>query len=315
MNTVRFKLHEWELEICTEVPSYIQMLRMNLPDYLKHSSQKNRTRKSERGKICFNIYHRTGSEKGITSELNQKAISRLKQHGFCQIVDTKTRNVSTFLNANRKIQDSALYHGGFLYPLFLNLLRFRAALIHASLVSKGNSGILIAGQSGAGKSTLSLSFLRQGFTYFSDEHPIVELNKGKIIGRSFMNRISIPSLSAKKNFPDLKKNLEWNSNIRKFYFNHVSKNGSLSATCSIDKILFPKFHRHGTFSIRRLKPIELFEQLTQDDYFFLNTQDSFKNNLGQNHLRIMMKLAGRAGFVMNYGPTDIGNLPASIENL
>lgn len=315
MNAFCFRLHEWEIEIHTEVPRYLQTLRANLPYYLNGSSKNIRTKIFDRRKICFNIYHRTGNEKWIASELDQKALSQLRQYGFCQIVNVRTRSASIFLSAKRKISDNVLYHAGFLHPLFLNLLQFRATLVHASLVSKRNSGVLIAGGSGAGKSILSVAFLRHGFTYFSDEHPIVELRNGEILGRSFVNRISLSSLSV-TNFPAIKKRLKWNSNTRKFYMNPWKENGSPPATCSIDKILFPRFHPRGTFTIQKLKPLELFRELAQDDYFLIDTHDSFRNNLGPNHLRIMMKLANSGeGFVVNYGPADIVNLPAVIENL
>jgi len=314
MNAFCFRLHEWEIEIHTEVPRYIQTLRANLPYYL-NGSQKKGPKNTDQQKIYFKICHRTEKEKGIALELDQNNISQLRQYGICQVVNTITRNVAIFMNANRKILDPVIYHAGFLYPLFLNLLQFHATLVHASLVSKRNSGVLIAGGSGAGKSILSVAFLRHGFTYFSDEHPIVELRNGEILGRSFVNRISLSSLSV-TNFPAIKKRLKWNSNTRKFYMNPWKKNGSPPATCSINKILFPRFHPHGTFTIRRLKPLELFRELAQDDYFLIDTHDSFRNNLGPNHLRIMMKLANSGeGFVVNYGPADIVNLPAVIENL
>ncbi len=313
--TVRFRLHRWGIEIHAEVPRYIQMLRTNLSYYLNNSSRNKRTKTSELRKIRFNIYHRTEKEKWMIPVFNQKKFYQWKHYGICQNVNSETGDTSVFINAKRKIPNNVIYHAGFLHPLFLNLLPSRATLIHASLVSKQNSGILIVGRSGAGKSTLSVAFLNHGFNYFSDEHPIVELCNGKIIGRNFINRVGLPSLSA-KNFPAFKKSFKWNANIRKFDFNPWTKNESLPETCSIDKILFPKFQPRSVFSIRRLKPLELFRELTQDDYFFIDTQDDFKNKLGQNHLKIMLELAnGRKGFAVNYGPADIGNLPATIENL
>lgn len=160
-----------------------------------------------------------------------------------------------------------------------------------------------------------MAFLHHGFNYFSDEHPILELRNGRIVGKSFMNRIGLTSVSA-KNFPTLKKSFQWNPNIRKFYFSPLKEDESLSDTCSIDKILFPKFKRDGVFNIRKLKPLELFNELAQDDYFFVDTQDNFGNKLGRNHVQLMMELTkDREGFEVNYGTADIENLPAVIENL
>lgn len=162
---------------------------------------------------------------------------------------------------------------------------------------------------------MSVTFLRHGFNYFSDEHPIVEQHDGNVIGKSFRNRITLTSASA-KNFPALQKSFQWNSKTGKFYFNPWEQNGSLSDTCSIDKILFPKFRRSGILSIKRLKPLEFFNRLVQDDYFFADAHDDFGHQLGQNHVQLMMELAhGRTGFEINYGSDDIENLPAIIEKL
>ena len=313
MNRYYFKLHDWEIKVHTEVPRYIQTLSTHLPYYFDGSFQKKKSKKNKTRRICFKIYERT--EKEITSELDQKDLFQLKQHGICRIVNTKLGNISIFLNANRKILDTVIYHAGFLHPLFLNLLPFGATLMHASLVSKRNSGILILGQSGVGKSTLSVAFLNQGFTYFSDEHPIIALHNGKILGKSFKNRIGLTRLSA-NHFPTLKQSFRWNHYMDKFYLDPLKKNEPLFNTCSIDKILFPRFQRYGTFSIQKLKPHELFGELTQDDYFFMDTEDNFNNKLGHYHIQIMMELAkDRKGFAINYGPSDIAKLPAIVEKL
>lgn len=310
-----FRLHEWQIEIHTEVPRYIQTLRRYLPCYFNDSFRNRQTKTSKQRKICFKIFDRTEKEKRISSEFDQKSLSQLRQLGICSKVNSGTGTISIFVNTEKKISDNIIYHAGFLHPLFLNLLPYHATLMHASLVKKHNSGVLISGRSGVGKSTLSVVFLSHGFTYLSDEHPIIELSNGKIVGKSFKNRIGLP-IQSTKNFPKLKNYFQWNSNVRKFYFDPWKKDETVHSRCLIDKIIFPKFRHHGIFRIRKLKPVELFDRLTRDDYFFMDNQDDFKNSLGQNHLEILMELTnGRKGFEVNYGPADIRKLPAVIENL
>ena len=155
MNTFRFRLHDWELEIRTETPKYIQALRHYFPYYLGNSSKENQHKRvPATRKICFKIYLCTGQERGTNPELNKNALFWLRRIGFCRIVNAKAGNVSIFLNPERETSEHFIYHAAFLDPLCLVLLRFHAALVHASLVSKQNSGILIAGRSGSGKSTL-----------------------------------------------------------------------------------------------------------------------------------------------------------------
>lgn len=136
MINICFRLHKWNIEIQAEVPKYIQVLRANLSYYLNGPLGMGWIKKSDPRKICFKIYDRTGKEKEIRSKLDQKNLSQLTQYGLCRIVNSKSGDISVFLNTRRHISDSLIYHGGFLHPLFLNLLSFRAMLMHASLVSK-----------------------------------------------------------------------------------------------------------------------------------------------------------------------------------
>lgn len=139
MSTIfRIKLHHWNIEVHTEVARYIQILRNHLSYYLIHPSKTEKAKTSEQRRICFHIFHRTGKEKGICSQLAQKKIFQLTQHGICQIINSETGQISIFINPEKNIPDNVVYHGGFLHPLFLNLLPFHATLIHASLVSKKN---------------------------------------------------------------------------------------------------------------------------------------------------------------------------------
>lgn len=46
--------------------------------------------------------------------------------------------------------------------------------IHAAALEKDGRGILISGNSGRGKTTSSLSLLRSGYRYLSDDHPLIQ---------------------------------------------------------------------------------------------------------------------------------------------
>jgi len=56
----------------------------------------------------------------------------------------------------------------------IELLRHRGLYpIHAAALEKHGRGILISGNSGRGKTTSSLSLLRSGYRYLSDDHPLI----------------------------------------------------------------------------------------------------------------------------------------------
>ncbi len=53
--------------------------------------------------------------------------------------------------------------------------RRRAASLHSASVALFGRGALLSGDSGAGKTTISASFIKEGFSYLSDEDSLVEI--------------------------------------------------------------------------------------------------------------------------------------------
>src|SRR6185437_12690851 len=64
----------------------------------------------------------------------------------------------------------------YLFHLALtDLFRHRGLYtIHAAALEKHDRGILISGNSGRGKTTSSISLLRSGYRYLSDDHPLIQ---------------------------------------------------------------------------------------------------------------------------------------------
>lgn len=54
-------------------------------------------------------------------------------------------------------------------------------LFHAGAVAIGATGIILPGVSGSGKSTLTAALIARGFTYFSDEAAVVDLDHGSLL--------------------------------------------------------------------------------------------------------------------------------------
>ena len=53
--------------------------------------------------------------------------------------------------------------------MHLSMIDYDMLPIHASVVCKGNKGIVILGNSGAGKTTLQMTLLQNGYSFFSDD--------------------------------------------------------------------------------------------------------------------------------------------------
>lgn len=108
-----------------------------------------------------------------------------------EVIQDKSRWITDFLDVGVLVMDGS--HGradGYLIKpetLHPNLIEYLFHLastellrhqglytIHAAALEKHGRGILIAGNSGRGKTTSSLSLLRSGYRYLSDDHPLLQ---------------------------------------------------------------------------------------------------------------------------------------------
>ncbi len=60
------------------------------------------------------------------------------------------------------------------------LLRRGGLLCHASAVTRGNQGVVIAGRPGAGKSTAALRLMERGFDFVSNDRLVLQHERGRI---------------------------------------------------------------------------------------------------------------------------------------
>jgi hypothetical protein len=62
-------------------------------------------------------------------------------------------------------------------------------IVHAGLVARGSSGILLAGRSGAGKSTCALTCLAAGFDYVGEDYVAIETATDGFLGHGLYNSV------------------------------------------------------------------------------------------------------------------------------
>lgn len=212
---ISFNLHQWKVRVVSDSDQYVQVLRSNFLHYFRSNGVQNTARKT----LSIHVLSLNNGH-NIESQLDERSWNRLMEKGFCPSIDYQKEIISIYLNPKvlnkNPLAAAFMYHGGFLYPFFELIRKFRTTLIHAALVSREGRGILIAGARGAGKSTLSVAFVKEGFQFFSEEHPIVQIEKEQVVGKSFVNKIGLVPISM-QNFPELKKWAEWSPNLEKYY--------------------------------------------------------------------------------------------------
>lgn len=311
-----FYLHDWRIEIYSACPRYLKIIKKNLSYYFKNYKIKGTDKRDGLKAITFRIDSRSGKEAGIQHEIDGYGQYVLKEDGCWRAMDPQARIATVYMSKERPASESLIYHGGFLYPLSRIIGQNGGFLTHAALVSMNNQGLLIMGQDGAGKSTLALSFWAQGYHYFSDEHAILACRNKQIVGKSFINRIGIPRVSA-KNFPHLKHLFSWDRGVEKYYlYPERIRPWTAEKDCVITKVLFPRFKKDGRLAVRKLGKQEFFEKLLEDPYLALHSQEDQEKELTKRYLGLFFELKELAtAYEIEYARGDIHSLPRYILNL
>jgi len=249
--------------------------------------------------------------------LDDHALVQLLHYGVSHRLTETRRLASAVIDRKRSVADEMLYHVGFLHPLSHALHTASATLAHACLVARRRAGLLLMGESGCGKSTLAVAFLRRGYAYFSDEHPVLALDRRRVVGRSFVNRIGLTPVSFAQ-FPELAGAARWHPERGKWYVDPTRvAPGRLGETCRIDAVLFPRFDAGARFRVARLSPAALLRRLFADEYYRgLVALGDGAAAARRRHQRLCLRLAATArGFAIRYGPADIETFPRNVERL
>jgi hypothetical protein len=249
--------------------------------------------------------------------LDSQALAQLRMHGVTHRVDRAKRLATVVLDPTRRLPDEMVYHAAFLHPFSHLLHETGATLAHAALLARGLSGVLIMGESGSGKSTLSLAFIRRGYAYFSDEHPLLSLEGDTIVGHGFGNPIGVSARSL-RSFPDLRGAARWSAHRRKWYLApDAVRPASVGRACRIETVLFPRFRPAARFRAQRLRPLEFLRRLQRDEYYVgLARLADGARAARDAHLRLLLKLVRSApAFAVTYGARDILRLPDWLDRL
>lgn len=206
------------------------------------------------------------------------------------------------------------YHYCFTQPASFWFKRRGLFFLHASCVSRNSQGILIVGHSRAGKSTLSLSAVRAGFKFLSDEQPLLSLRDGQIRVHSFPRRIRLHRTDARF-FPELEPLLKSSPLERLIFPIQKFRAGCVTPSCKPRVLVFPKFHKQGPLKVSPLHPSEALARLLQDDHFVWYKK-SPSDRLSHQHLALFEQLTRQAAaFRLEYGSKDLCRIPSLFHRL
>src|SRR6185295_16950192 len=128
-----------------------------------------------RGRLALELRFARAPRRWVDLAFDARALTQLLRVGVTHRLHGGAPAATVAIDPARPVEDGTLYHAGLLRPISQLLHRWGATLVHAALLARDGSGVLIVGESGCGKSTLSLALMRQGYAYFSDEHPVLAL--------------------------------------------------------------------------------------------------------------------------------------------
>ncbi len=309
-----FVLHDWLIKISTDDPNLIPAIRLCLPHYFR---ARKKSGSLKRKTIQISLYRQPKKIQQPPVDPEGKKQFYYPADNVLRMIDFEKDEVSFFVGRNLKLSTNWLFHAVLLYPLSRLIRKYQAFMVHAALLEKNGSGILIMGNSGTGKSTFSAIGVQNGFRYYSDEHPLVALKDNKVVGKSFYNLIGLKPVS-RKNFLDLAPKMTWSRERNKYYLDPESIHGGcLGDVCEIKKVIFPAFTPHGgKIRVKELKKKEFLKALFRDEYFNFNIGNEMSEKLSLSSFYFSARMAGSAkGFTLDYGTACIRQLPSVLEKL
>lgn len=179
--------------------------------------------------------------------------------------------------------------------------------LHSAALYSDGTGYLISGDGGCGKTTISLSLVRGGFKYVSDDSLFIKELNGEIVVYPLYTRFHIDSDLAER-FPDMVrgKNLRIPDGIKVSVDISQTFPGSFIPYMRPDVIIFPKTYSQGESQLHPISRIEVYRRLLKQ------TVLGADKVVSRNQIRALEKLVKQTvGFELLSG-RDVYEAPEKI---
>ncbi len=318
-----FRIHGLELELISNHP----LLFRTFAQDLEHFRTPRTTRSAEKVRLRLTALPRLSEANGYPvdfaryreiqpQQMNRpgETVTRFGMSLVTVITDLQRKQIRAAILPEGRLLPDPAYHLCFTQPISLWLKQRSLFFLHAGCVAEGSAGVLIIGHSRAGKSCLSLSAVRDGFRFLSDEQPLIQKRAGSVAALAFPRRIRLDRAVA-SGFPELKGLLRATGCERILFPIERVWPGSVTESCLPRLLVFPKFQAHGKLKVRQLHPTQALARLLQDDHFIWYRRGPL-SRLSEEHLSVLEGLAKQAEPVeMLYGNSDLQRIPPAFRRL
>ncbi|OGW82610.1 MAG: hypothetical protein A2Z83_05870 [Omnitrophica bacterium GWA2_52_8] len=314
LRTKELNFHGWKVRLKTGSSDYFSIVKRFLP-----SLWENKLMQEGPDRKPLEIYffeQRKDWEKKVGSGQGLLSCDSPGCGIYGRIDPHKNRAFIT-MTKRRFYRDNWIFHGAFLGPLALLMRPQGASLVHGALLQKGGRGVLIMGEKGAGKSTLATACLQAGYRYFSDEHPVLELNNGRVRGRSLFNSVALPAVSVEKNFSSLKNSMIWSAGRKKYLLDPLKIwRGCAGDVSDVLRVIFPRFRKNERLSVKTMDRSSFRRRLLDDEYLRTVCGNENENSKKTVPQKIAAQLSETSrGYTLVYGAKDILRIPVLLEGL
>lgn len=203
----------------------------------------------------------------------------------------------------------------FTFPL-LELLRHRGLYhVHAAGLARGARGVLFPGDTGAGKSTLTVSLIRVGWDYLSDDALLLRSGPGGVEALAIPDEFHLdPTLAVP--FPELnvlKERAGYNHSRRRAFRPEEVYDCSLAPACVPTLLLFPRIAPGGTRA-EAITPSQALAELIRASALVL-----LDERVAAPHLEALRRLVAQCRcYRLYHGPDaleDPERVPRLVETL
>lgn len=248
----------------------------------------------------------------MQTRISDTFVTRYMTTGIAVMTNPRKREIEAAVIPDPALLPDPAYHYLFTQPLNLWFKKEGLFFLHAGCVAQGSRGVLFIGHSRAGKSALSVSSVRAGFQFLSDEQPLLELRGGRVYARCFPRRIRLDRQVAAR-FPGLKPAEV--SGDRVLFTAESLRPGCRRSACRPSLLIFPRFRKSGGMRLRAMEPAAALSRLMEDDHFVWY-RGGLLDWISQRHLTLFEKLVKQApAYALDYTNRDIPRVPSLLRKL